>query len=156
MTTATIVLHYVPVPPEVAAEARRTMTDAFGHPLEIAEVAAPCRICLRIAKTPERMMLLSYRPLEDRGPYSEVGPIFVHAEPCEPYAELGSFPADFAERPLILRAYDREGRIAAAVSAQPGQAPREAERMLGDEAIAEVHVRHVTYTCFDFKIVRGG
>ena len=104
---------------------------------------------------PEELILLSYQPLADRGPYAEVGPIFIHAHVCRPYAETESFPADFVGRRLVLRAYGRGGEIVDAVVAPAGTAPDHAARFFGDDRVAEIHVRHESYTCFDFKIVRG-
>ena len=147
-------LRYLPIPPDVADEARRTLRDRFGHQLRVVKENGPCRVCLRIAPGLEDFILLAYRPLADTGPYAEIGPIFIHARECTPYAEVDTFPADFAARRLVLRAYDRNGNIAGATVAQPGHAPQIAADYLLDEAIAEVHVRHESYTCFDFKIVR--
>src|SRR5437016_14640761 len=38
-------------------------------------------------------------------PYSEIGPIFVHAEPCKRYSATCEYPADFRNG-RVLRAYD--------------------------------------------------
>jgi hypothetical protein len=147
-------LHYLPIPPEIADEARRTLKDRFGHDLHVQMEQGPCRVCLRISEQPEEMILLSYQPLADRNPYAEIVPIFIHARECEPYRSLDAFPEDFTQRQLVVRANDRDGRIADAVVADPGEAPNAASRFLSDPRIAEVHVRHTSYTCFDFKIVR--
>jgi Protein of unknown function (DUF1203) len=148
-------LQYFPIPRAIADEARRMRKDRFGHDVQVDMVIAPCRLCLRIPELPEEMLLLSYQPLADTNPYAEIGPIFIHAHECEPYTTLHEFPRDFALRELVVRAYDRNGRIAGAVVAAPGETPNEAARFLSDPAIAEVHVRHTSYTCYDFKIVRG-
>lgn len=147
-------LRYLPIPREIADEARRTRRDRFGHDLHVQMEHGPCRVCLRISKEPEEFILLSYQPLANRNPYAEIGPIFIHAHECEPYDTPHTFPEDFAQRQLVVRAYDYEGRIAGAVVAEPGEAPNAAARFLSDPVIAEVHVRHTSYTCFDFKIVR--
>jgi len=131
------------------------MIDRFGHQLHVQSVVAPCRHCLRIPLVAEDMILISYRALPDSGPYAEVGPIFVHARVCERYADVASFPRDFLSRSLVIRAYDIDGRIADAVVAQPGEAEPAAYAFLQNDAIAEVHVRHISYTCFDFKIIRA-
>jgi hypothetical protein len=148
-------LRYVPIPREIADEARRTRKDRFGHDVQVLMETGPCRSCLRIAEEPEEFLLLSYQPLADRNPYAEIGPIFIHARECEPYSAPDEFPADFAERRLVVRAYDRDGRIADAVVAEPGEAPAAAAQFLSDANIAEIHVRHTSYTCFDFRIVRA-
>lgn len=148
-------LKYVPIPEDLANEARETMRDRFGHDLKIVQDKAPCRVCLRISEAPEDLILLSYQPLADTGPYAEVGPIFIHATRCEPYGEATSFPNDFANRRLVLRAYGYDGGIVDATVAEPGTAPARTAAFLSDDQIAEVHVRHESYTCFDFKVVRA-
>lgn len=147
-------MKYLPVPTQVADEARERLADRFDHRLHVVREAAPCRVCLRIPSEPEEMMLMSYQPLPDTGPYAEVGPIFVHARRCTPYREVYAFPADFSGRPLILRAYGYDGQITDARIVEPGQAQANAAELLNHSDVAEIHVRHVSYTCFDFKIVR--
>jgi hypothetical protein len=86
-------------------------------------------------------------------PYAEIGPIFIHATACEPYSS-DAFPADFLPRSLILRAYDHEENIVDALVSQPGMAELDATTFLRNPTVAEIHIRHTTYTCYDFKIVR--
>lgn len=148
-------LHYLPISTHLAARVRQTRKDDFGHDAVVYRDAAPCRVCLRIGAVPENLLLLSYRPLDDCNPYAEVGPIFIHEDPCEPYSAFDAFPEDFVSREVVIRAYDREGRIAAAMVAQPGLGADAAAEFLRNPEIAEVHVRHVSYTCYDFKIVRA-
>jgi hypothetical protein len=153
MAAPRITLNFVAIPSDVAQRARQTLRDDFGHGLAVTLAAAPCRHCLRIPKQPQAMILLSYQVLPDTGPYAEIGPIFIHAEPCERYAALTTFPQDFGSRPLVLRAYDSTGSIVDAVVSDPGNAERDAVAFFENPSIEEVHVRHVSYTCFDFKIV---
>ncbi len=68
---------------------------------------------------------------------------------------IEKFPGDFETRPLVVRAYGHEGQIVDAAVTEPGGAQARAAAYLADDAIAEVHVRHVSYTCYDFKIVRA-
>ena len=153
-TQTAIALAYLPIPAEVAAQARQTLRDRFGHRLHVERNQAPCRSCLHISREPEDLILLSYQPLPDRNPYAEVGPIFIHAHACEPYA-VPDFPADFLQRELVVRAYNRDLRIADAVIAAPGEAEAACSSFLANDDIAEVHVRHRSYTCFDFKVLRA-
>jgi hypothetical protein len=148
-------LRFLPLPADVVEEARRTRRDRFGHDLKVHHGQEPCRVCLKISKNPEDFILLSYRPLPDRNPYAEVGPVFIHAHKCAPYDSPNEFPQDFRPRPLVLRAYDADGAIADATVAASGEAERAAIGLFSDTNVEEVHARHTSYTCFDFKIVRG-
>lgn len=148
------VLEFLPIPIEIARKARRTRKDEFGHDLTVQMTAAPCRVCLRISKEPEDLILMSYQPLPDRNPYAEIGPIFIHAHECEPYSSTDAFPEDFLARELVVRAYDADGRILDATVAASGHGTNVAAAFLSDPRVDEVHVRHTSYTCFDFKIKR--
>jgi hypothetical protein len=148
-------MHFLPIPAEIANEARAKRRDRFGHRLSITKTQAPCRLCLRISTAAEDLILLSYQPCADTGPYAEIGPIFIHADPCTPYSAIGVFPEDFSTRSLVLRAYRNDGHIVDAAVVGPGKAADRAADFLSDANVAEVHVRHVSYTCYDFKIVRG-
>ena len=88
----------VPLATEIAVTARRIA--ASGAPDHVMVVANspngfPCRHCLRWARLGERMILFPYAAIPAGHPYSESGPIFVHAEPCERYGATDEYPADF-------------------------------------------------------------
>jgi hypothetical protein len=157
MTTTAVStkLRFLPLPSDIADEARRTMIDRFGHRLHVTKTQAPCRVCLKISQQPEDLILLSYQPLADTGPYAEIGPIFIHAAPCEPYADSQTFPPDFVSRSLVLRSYNGRGEILDSLVSPSGTHEKWALHLFNDEAAAEIHVRHISHTCFDFKIVRA-
>jgi hypothetical protein len=152
-------LYFVPIPESVARAARETRRDVIGHLLEPqidADGGSPCRVCLRLAEPGESMLLLSYNPFgDDYGPYSEIGPIFIHTEACEPYATLETVPPAFAVRELIVRAYDTRHHIHDSKIAKPGELEAVARSLFDDTTVAYLHVRHTTYTCYDFKIERA-
>src|SRR6266702_8247612 len=98
----------VPLSTEVAERARRAAeAGAADHAVVIADSPSgyPCRHCLRFAKPGERVILFPYAAIPVGHPYSETGPIFVHAEPCERYAATDEFPADF-RKDRVMRAYN--------------------------------------------------
>lgn len=150
-------LFFKGMPTVIADQARTTKTDAYGHALRVqVDQAAPCRHCLRITRPGEAVLLLSYNPFgADHGPYSEVGPIFVHADGCPAYAQTDSLPSDFGKRELVMRAYNYDHAIEDSVISKPGEAEVMARRFFENEHIAYIHVRHTTYGCFDFAIERG-
>ncbi|MFN2527891.1 MAG: DUF1203 domain-containing protein [Candidatus Baltobacteraceae bacterium] len=150
-------LFFKGMPTAIADQARATKTDAHGHALHVQDdQAAPCRHCLRITKRGEPVLLLSYNPFgADHGPYSEVGPVFVHADSCPAYTQTGVLPSDFRERELVMRAYNRDHAIEDSVISKPGEGEDIARRLFENENVAYIHVRHTTYGCFDFVIERG-
>src|SRR5207244_11850474 len=86
MKTST--LHIVPLPTEVAEEARRAVQSGVeDHTVVMVDSATgyPCRHCLRWAQAGERVILFPYASIPAGHPYTETGPIVVHVEPCERY-----------------------------------------------------------------------
>ena len=53
------------------------------------------------------MVLFPFAAIAPGRPYSESGPIFVHAEPCERYAATPEYPSEFCEG-RVLRAYNSQ------------------------------------------------
>ncbi len=98
----------VPLPTEIADRARRAAeAGAADHALVTADspTGYPCRHCLRFAKPRERVILFPYTAIPAGHPYSETGPIFVHAEPCERYRATHEYPEDL-RRGRAFRAYN--------------------------------------------------
>src|SRR5438132_9052288 len=106
----------VPVPADVAQRVRMTGSDGHGNsdvrPERAGEAGAlPCRVCLKEAEIGDELLLFSYSPFERPVPYRNVGPIFAHANGCEPYAPAGGIPELMRRRLLALRGYDANDRM---------------------------------------------
>jgi hypothetical protein len=137
---------------------RAAGVDDFGNPLEPRVVrqagGTPLRCCLREADAGERVVLIAYRPSEVGGPYAEVGPVFVHAEHCDGYAETGRYPQGFRHRQQLLRAYDARGRQVENVIVDGVRAEYAITDLLGRPDVAFVHSRNVLAGCYMFAITR--
>lgn len=152
------------IPTELAIRIRTTLLDDCGNALSIWSSDGdgnPCRHCLRITHAGERLILFAYRPFDDgNGPYAETGPIFIHADPCERYAEDAGLPPTFASRRLTLRAYGRTERGSLSIvdaqvaDAGEGAIQRALTELFSDERVAFVHVRNPAWGCYDFRIER--
>src|SRR5882757_8505187 len=97
-----------PLPTEIAERARQlAKTGAPDHAVVVADSphGYPCRHCLRWAQPGEHVILFPYASIPAGHPYSEAGPIFVHAEPGESYRGNAKKPGDFCKWPPF-RAYD--------------------------------------------------
>ena len=145
----------VPLPTELADAARRGLaTGAPDHALVTADApnAYPCRHCLQWAKPEEQMILFPFAVIE-RGPYQEIGPIFVHAEPCTRYANTESYPAEFRNG-RVIRVYDaRHFMIDARIV--NGEGPEAAiEDLLQNPRAAFLHVRSATRGCYTMGVER--
>ncbi|HYZ16311.1 MAG TPA: DUF1203 domain-containing protein [Candidatus Acidoferrum sp.] len=151
-------LRYLPIDDAVARRIRETMHDEHGNRLHVRvseDDSNPCRSCLRVTKSGSRLILFAHRPFTTDGPYAEIGPVFIHAEECAPYAETERFPADFRPRRLTFRAYDGQGEIDDATVADGADAETVLQRLFARDDVAEVHVRNPAWGCYDFRVVRG-
>jgi Protein of unknown function (DUF1203) len=151
-------LRFLPIDDDTVRAVRATLRDAHGNALHVQESddpGAPCRSCLRLTPRGTRLILFAHRPFATNGPYAETGPVFVHAEACEPYRTSAEFPADFRPRQLVFRAYDANGAIRDAELAAGNDAEATLARLFGDPAVERVHVRNPAAGCFDFAVERG-
>jgi hypothetical protein len=146
----------VPIRTEIAETARREAeAGASDHAVVTADSPEgfPCRHCLRWAQPGERMILFPYAAIAPGRPYSESGPIFVHAEPCARYAATDKFPLEFREG-RVLRAYNSQHDMIEAEVAN-GEGPEAViERFLEKPETAFVHVRSVSHGCYTMEVER--
>jgi hypothetical protein len=160
-------MRVLPIAPEVAGELR--ITDDAGRPprqVANAEGGAPLRCCLRRSLPGEPIVLVSYAPLRrwaaagdaDPGPYDELGPVFVHASPCE--GPGPGYPGHMGGERRVFRAYGHHGGIlggrfvADHLSTDEDAAMAVLAEQFRDPEVALIHVRAVEYGCFLFEVRR--
>ena len=116
----------------------------------------PLRCCMRESAPCERVLLIAFTPPGTRGPYAERGPVFIHAEPCGGYLTTDRYPPGLRHRQQVVRAYDRDGRIADGVLVTDGQhAMNVIGELLARPDVALVHLRNVGYGCYNFAVRRA-
>lgn len=150
-----------PIPTEHAESYWNGGLDAHGMMPErrVSDgMGVPCRHCLRPVMQGEAYLVLAYCPFPQAQPYAEVGPIFLHAEPCGAYRKSEAVPAMYLDgEPRILRGYDRDNRILYGTGkvVPPPDMADYAEELLCDQAVAYVHVRSSANNCYAFRIDRN-
>ena len=157
-TAGTGALTFEAIPAAELAEIRAAGRDEAGNSLTVQadNGGSPVRCCLRETRPGERVMLIACTPPGTAGAYAERGPVFVHADPCEGYPTPRRYPPGLRHRMQVVRAYDRQGRIADGVLAADGlQAEAVIAEMLARPDAGLVHLRNVGYGCYNFA-VRGG
>ena len=147
----------IPLPTEIAETARcAANAGAADHALIMVDspVSSPCRHCLCWARPGERVILFPYAAIPSGQPYSETGPIFVHANECQRYSTINEYPADFRNG-RVFRAYDSKYNIIDA-QVMNGCEPEVVIRSLFQNPdTAFVDARSVTHGCFTFRIQRA-
>ena len=102
----------------------------------------------------ERVILFPYQAIESGRPYSESGPIFVHAEPCERYCATHEYPHDL-RRGRAFRAYNTSFDMIDAEVANGNEPEAIVEKLLRNPETAFVDARSVTRGCYTFRIQRA-
>jgi hypothetical protein len=147
----------LPLPTEIAEAARRVVNaGALDHALITVDSpeSSPCRHCLRWAQPGERVILFPYAAIPSGHPYSETGPIFVHADECQRYTATNEYPADFRNG-RVFRAYDSKYNIIEAEIVNGSEAEVVIETLFQNPDTAFVDVRSVTRGCFTFRVQRA-
>src|SRR5438552_15393382 len=154
MTTSNF--RIVPLRTEIA-EAARTAAEAGAADHRVITAHSPrgypCRHCLRWAQPGERVILFPYAAIPSGHPYSESGPIFVHAESCERYRATHEFPADLRSG-RVLRAYYSGYDMIGAEVVNGNESEAVIEKLLQSPETAFVDVRSVTRGCYTFRMER--
>jgi Protein of unknown function (DUF1203). len=153
----TLSFRIVPLRTEIADSARRAVNaGAADHELVTADSpgSCPCRHCLGWAQPGERVILFPYAAIPSGQPYSETGPIFVHAHECQRYSATNEYPADFRNG-RVFRAYDSNCKIIDAQVMNGSEPEVVIESLFQNPDTAFVDVRSVTHGCFTFRVQRA-
>lgn len=112
----------------------------------------PCRISLVDRDIGEDVLLLNHVSHDVTNPYRAAHAIFVaNAEQGEFVDEI---PPVFQSRVLSLRGFDKDGMMADAALAQPGEAAAAIRRLFENPAIETIHAHNAMRGCFSAKIER--
>ena len=147
----------VPLPSEIADAARHSLNaGAADHALVTVDSpeSSPCRHCLRWAQPGERVILFPYAAIPSGHPYSETGPIFVHADRCQRYSATSEYPAEFRNG-RVFRAYDSNYNIIDAQPVNDTEPEVVIQRLFENPKTAFVDARSLTRGCFTFRVQRA-
>lgn len=135
--------------------------DHGGNPIEPfvdPDGGWPLRCCLDDSKAGDEIAIIAWSPFPWAGPYAETGPVVVHTTGCDGSAPSAQLPPDFDRRPMTLRPYGRDHRIAydKVRHVPAGQSLTELVReVLADPEVEMVHGRNVGGGCFSFQATRA-
>jgi hypothetical protein len=148
------------IDPVRLAAMRTAGVDEHGNPFTAfpAEGGDPLRCCLTRAEAGEQIALISYAPFQRVSPWTEVGPVYVHADACTGYPAADELPALLRFGPRVLRTYHADGsldydHIRVLTGEHDDCAPVLAE-LLTIDAVDQVHVRTLAPQCFLYAVTR--
>jgi hypothetical protein len=150
-------MRIVAVETAVAEVARKNGRDAqFGFPAftESAGEGIPCRHCLQWIGVGERATLFTLDPFAGLEELPLPGPVYVHADGCERYAEDAGVPRHLMASPRTLNGYAKGRRLVAQEYVSGADAEEVIGRLMGREDVEYVQVRSTTAGCFTFRIER--
>jgi hypothetical protein len=147
---------YMPIPAAKLDAIRAADRDEAGNEL-IAQTdvdgGSPLRCCLRRTAPGESMLLIAYTPSGTAGGYAERGPVFIHTERCDGYRTPYAYPPQLSGSQQVVRAYDKQGRIATGVLVADGtHAEKVIAELLARPDVELVHLRNVGYGCYNFAV----
>jgi hypothetical protein len=153
----------VPISKAQAAEIRLTRRDNFGHQVieQVATGKGPCRVSLKpFAKGVDKRLLLSHTPFTIDNAFNQPGPVFIHSQEVEEYADVHRFPpeikADKDSFPLTLIGYSNDQRMVFTQLVGDDDVDELISAVLSSHSeIDYLHARNAEAGCYICKIERA-
>jgi hypothetical protein len=143
---------------ELAEKVRETkLSPGYGHPVTgaVAKGHGPCRHCLRpFAVGQDVRLLFTLNPFDGVASIPQPGPVFVHEEACERYAEEAGYPVELLPFGVVLDGYDGDQMVRRREAAAAGSQETAIEEMMRDPLVRYVMVRDAKAGCFDLRVER--
>lgn len=101
-----------PIEPDVTNRVRTSLlAPNYGHPVhrELAHGTGPCRECLSTFMIgSDDRLLFTYNPFDGPTDLPQPGPVFIHADACDPFSGDG-YPEGLHSIPVVAEAHHRDG-----------------------------------------------
>ncbi len=109
-------IRYEAISTDIVRSLQNGDPDAYGNMPERAVSDGsriPCRHCLKLVDEGDEYLIVAHRPFGNLQPYSETGPIFLHADFCERATPDENLPDMLNNPAYLVRGYDADERITA-------------------------------------------
>ncbi len=146
-----------PIDSSIANAVRTTLkSPQYGHPVHVEPASGygPCRLCLQQFRLGEKRILFTYNPFQDLDHYPSPGPVFIHAEACQPYAAISEVPGELRGLPLTLEAYGADRWIVARERPEAHAVEQAVEKLMSVPGVRYVHVRNTEAGCYSARLER--
>jgi hypothetical protein len=152
----------VPLSAEAAANIRTKRVDDFGNTVieTLSTGSGPCRVSLKPFKVGvDSRLLFCHSPFSVANAFNQCGPIFINAEPVEPYTDTGRFPPEIKANktsfPLSLIGYSSDQQMVYTAMVGDLDVDEMIEEILANNPqISYLHARNSQAQCFICKIER--
>jgi len=128
----------------------------------IAQGGEPCRDALRRARAGEELILASYCPFKDTGPYREYGPVFVLAHESSENVNYYQLPIgihlnthqdyDYLQASFVLRAYNKKEEIIDAQVVTQKESQKILLQFLKNKKTDFIMARFTAYGCYALRL----
>lgn len=145
------------LPQEIADFVREHGCDpSWGHAAvtQPATGFGPCRLCLRTFREGELRTLFTWDSYYGVAEFPQPGPVYVHAESCERYAEHG-FPPELRDLKLTFEAVASGPRVVALERTAGGDHEDTIARLLDLPEVDFLNVRNTEAGCFVARLERA-
>ena len=148
---------FIPVASATAQRLRDDINNGRlpGRRVVLEEPCAPCRHCLQPGAVGDLMLLFEYQPFRGDSPYAVPSPIFLHAEPCPPYATGRDVPVVVRAGLRAVRAYDAADDLIDGDLIPGADIEGLICRFLENDRVAYLHVYSATAGCFTCRVDRS-
>ena len=123
--------------------------------MTVSSSSFPCRVSLTDREIGEKVLLLNHVSHDVAGPYRASHAIFVTEGETERGEFVDCVPPVFETRMLSLRGFDKDGMMADAILAGPGEADASIRKLFRNPAVDTIHAHNATRGCFSAKIERA-
>ena len=152
-------IRYEAISTDIARSLQNSDPDAYGNMPERAvadDSRIPCRHCLKLVDEGDEYLIVAHRPFGNLQPYSETGPIFLHADFCDRAKPDARLPDMLNSPAYLVRGYDADERIIYGTGQMVPTADIStyASTLLADSKVQFVHVRSAENNCFQCRVER--
>jgi len=153
-------IRYQAIPTDIVRTLQNGDPDAYGNVPERAVSDGsriPCRHCLKLVAQGDEYLIVAHRPFSNLQPYSETGPVFLHAGNCERATPDAELPDMLKNPAYIVRGYDAGERIVYGTGqvVPASEISTYAGSLLADGTVRFVHVRSAENNCFQCRVERA-
>lgn len=148
-------LDYAPFAPLFDASAAELARRSAVSVIADCAPGYPCRVSLEDAALGDRVILVNYRHLPEKTPYSASHAIYVHqnARPANPAP--GTVPQMLQSRVLSLRGFDRDHMMRAGSVVAGADLGAQIPALFQDPDMAYAHVHFAGRGCFAARVNRA-